>query len=246
MSVRLDARNRPEPDILATNTPYDPYRAWFAPEDVLLVVEVVSPESAHRDRTVELRVYAEAGIPRYRCVEEEAGAPVTHVYGLDEPARAYAPARLFREVLKRPLPFELDLDLVGLPPRGEPEAGGIRSSPRNGAGPPAPVAVPGGEDRPTQPSSPESGPSSPRSCQKPARTFPWDSGSRRAFAGERGGQAPSRGASYSAAGTRTALPLLETTSMVSWSSLTRLTEAVRDLRASLALTAVRAPGTAGT
>jgi Uma2 family endonuclease len=30
---------------------------------VKLVVEAVSPESAHRDRTVKLRKYAEAGIP---------------------------------------------------------------------------------------------------------------------------------------------------------------------------------------
>jgi hypothetical protein len=28
---------------------------WFAPDEVRLVVEVVSPESAHRDRTVKLR-----------------------------------------------------------------------------------------------------------------------------------------------------------------------------------------------
>lgn len=72
-TVRLDARNRPEPDLLVTSGPYDPDRTWYAPEDVLLVVEVVSPESAHRDRTVKLRRYAEAGIPHYWCVEEEAG-----------------------------------------------------------------------------------------------------------------------------------------------------------------------------
>ena len=118
MTVRLDARNRPEPDLLVTSAPYDPDRTWYAPEDVLLVVEVVSPESAHRDRTVKLRKYAEAGIPHYWCVEEEAGTPVAHVYELDSPTGAYAPAGIFRDVLKRPLPFELDLDLVGLlPPR---------------------------------------------------------------------------------------------------------------------------------
>lgn len=43
MTIRLDARNRPEPDLLLTHLPYDPDRTWYAPEDVSLVVEVVSP-----------------------------------------------------------------------------------------------------------------------------------------------------------------------------------------------------------
>ncbi len=118
MTIRLDARNRPEPDLLLTNLPYDPDRTWYAPEDVHLVVEAVSPESAHRDRTVKLRKYAEAGIPHYWCIEDEDGAPVVHVYELDEPTGAYAPAGIFRSTLHRPVPFEITLDLDTLtPPR---------------------------------------------------------------------------------------------------------------------------------
>ncbi|AGS71549.1 hypothetical protein B446_23685 [Streptomyces collinus Tu 365] len=64
MTIRLDDRNRPEPALLVTTAPYDPDRTCFRPEEVRLVVEVASPESAHRDRTVKLRKYAEAGIPR--------------------------------------------------------------------------------------------------------------------------------------------------------------------------------------
>ena len=83
-----------------------------------LVIEVVSPESAHRDRTVKLRKYAEAGIPHYWCIEDEDGAPVVHVYELDEPTGVYAPAGIFRGTLKRPAPFEISLDLDKLiPPR---------------------------------------------------------------------------------------------------------------------------------
>ncbi|MCM2421372.1 Uma2 family endonuclease [Streptomyces sp. RKAG293] len=118
MTMKLDARNRPEPDLLVVTTPYDPDRTWFAPEDVQLVVEVVSPESAHRDRTVKLRKYAEAGIAHYWCVEDEDGAPVVHVYELDGPTGSYAPAGIFRESLRRPVPFEISLDLQKLiPPR---------------------------------------------------------------------------------------------------------------------------------
>ncbi|WP_327304797.1 Uma2 family endonuclease [Streptomyces sp. NBC_01298] len=118
MTIRLDARNRPEPDLLLTDLSYDPDRTWYAPEAVKLVVEVVSPESAHRDRIVKLRKYAEAGIPHYWRVEDEDGAPVVHVFELEEPAGAYAPAGIFRGTLRRPVPFEISLDLDKLtPPR---------------------------------------------------------------------------------------------------------------------------------
>ncbi|MEV8479100.1 Uma2 family endonuclease [Streptomyces sp. NPDC051173] len=116
MTIRLDERNRPEPDILVTTTPYAPDRTCFTPDEVQLVVEAVSPESAHRDRTVKLRKYAEAGIPHYWCVEDEAGAPVVHVYELDGPTGAYAPAGIFRGTLKRPVPFDIELDLDALVP----------------------------------------------------------------------------------------------------------------------------------
>ncbi len=116
MTIKLDERNRPEPDLLVTTADYDADRTWFAPDEVRLVVEVVSPESAHRDRTVKLRKYAEAGIPHYWCIEDESGAPVVHVYELDEPTGVYAPAGIFRGALKRPVPFEISLDLGKLTP----------------------------------------------------------------------------------------------------------------------------------
>jgi Uma2 family endonuclease len=118
MTIRLDARNRPEPDLLVTTADFDSDRTWFAPEEVHLVIEVVSPESAHRDHTVKLRKYAEAGIPHYWCVEEENSTPVIHAYELDGPTRAYTPAGIFRTTLKRPVPFDITLDLDKLtPPR---------------------------------------------------------------------------------------------------------------------------------
>ncbi|WP_416972060.1 Uma2 family endonuclease [Streptomyces sp. 4F14] len=118
MPIRLDNHNRPEPDLLVTETAYDSDRTWFTPEEVRLAVEVVSPESAHRDRTVKLHKYAKAGIPHYWCVEDEDGAPVIHVYELDKPTGAYAPAGIFRNTLKRPVPFDITLDLDSLtPPR---------------------------------------------------------------------------------------------------------------------------------
>jgi Uma2 family endonuclease len=116
MTIRLDDRNRSEPDLLVTTAPYDANRTWYEPADVQLVIEVVSPESAHRDRTVKLRKYAEAGIRHYWCIEDEDGAAVVHVYELDGPTGAYAPAGIFRGRLERPVPFAISLDLNGLVP----------------------------------------------------------------------------------------------------------------------------------
>ncbi|MFF3598236.1 Uma2 family endonuclease [Kitasatospora indigofera] len=116
MTIRLDGRNRPEPDLVVAETEYDPDRTWFSPATVSLVVEVVSPETAHRDRTVKVRKYAEAGIAHYWLIEEEAGAPVVHVYELDAPTTAYAPAGIFRGRLERPVPFPVAIDLDALLP----------------------------------------------------------------------------------------------------------------------------------
>ncbi|MEU0549228.1 Uma2 family endonuclease [Micromonospora sp. NPDC005979] len=116
MTIRLDPRNRPEPDLLATNAPYyDPDRTFYTPDQVLLVVEVVSPESAHRDRTIKLRKYAEAGIGNYWRVEEE-GSPVIHTYELDGPTQLYAPTGIHRHELRVTTPFAIKIDLDGLVP----------------------------------------------------------------------------------------------------------------------------------
>ncbi|SDM84196.1 Uma2 family endonuclease [Allokutzneria albata] len=117
MTIRLDDRNRPEPDLVVTTAPLELDRTWFAPEDVVLVVEVVSAESAHRDRTVKLRKYAEAGIPHYWIVEDENTAPVVHVYELDGPTKTYVPVCIARDVLDRPVPFPLHVELSSLIPR---------------------------------------------------------------------------------------------------------------------------------
>src|SRR5690349_3995904 len=116
MTIRLDERNRPEPDFLLTTTPFDPDITFYSPDQVLLVVEVVSPESAHRDRTVKLRKYAEAGIPNYWRVEDELGSPVVHAYELDGPTRSYAPTAIHRRTLSTTTPFAVEINLDKLVP----------------------------------------------------------------------------------------------------------------------------------
>jgi Uma2 family endonuclease len=116
MTITLDERNRLEPDVLATNSPYEPDSTFFPPDRVPLVIEIVSPESAYRDRTVKLRKYAEAGIPSYWCVDHDDWKPVIHVYELDGPTRTYALAAIHRSELRTGAPFPIELDLSKLVP----------------------------------------------------------------------------------------------------------------------------------
>ncbi|PWK70332.1 putative restriction endonuclease [Streptomyces sp. CG 926] len=116
MTIRLDRKSRPEPDILAASVPYDPDRTRYLPDEVVLVIEVVSEESADRDRSIKPFKYAQAEIPHFWRVEDEEGEPVVHVYELDTVTRTYVPTGIHRERLKVAVPFPADIDLGGLVP----------------------------------------------------------------------------------------------------------------------------------
>ncbi|WP_329301330.1 Uma2 family endonuclease [Streptomyces sp. NBC_00659] len=118
MTIRLDAKNRPEPDVMVfpvdANT--GPDQTWYEPEDILLAVEVVSPDSRERDREVKLRKYAEAGVPHFWRVEqdEDKGLPVVYVYELDPATKSYALTGIFHDRLKVTVPFEIEIDLTAV------------------------------------------------------------------------------------------------------------------------------------
>jgi Uma2 family endonuclease len=92
MSVILGPRQRPEPDIVVIRSDADPgpKRTAYRPADVLLAVEVVSPDSEERDRRRKPQLYAEAGIPHFWRVENNSRRPTVYVYELDPATRAYA------------------------------------------------------------------------------------------------------------------------------------------------------------
>ncbi|MFJ8016595.1 Uma2 family endonuclease [Streptomyces sp. NPDC096339] len=116
MTVRLDKKSRPEPDILAATVAYDPDRTRYLPDEVVLVIEVVSEESADRDRSLKPFKYAQAGIPHFWRAEDEEGEPVVHVYELDTVTRTYVPTGIHRDRLKVSVPFPVDIDLGALTP----------------------------------------------------------------------------------------------------------------------------------
>jgi Uma2 family endonuclease len=78
------------------------------PEDVHLVIEVVSPESTIRDRKRKPQLYAEAGIRHFwRVEEEETGLPAVFVYELDPATQMYLGSGVYRQELGVRVPFPI-------------------------------------------------------------------------------------------------------------------------------------------
>lgn len=82
MTVTLGPRNRPEPDVLVLRAEAvdSMTQATFQPEDVILAVEVVSPDSEVRDRSIKPLKYARAGIQHFWRIESDEGRPVAYVH----------------------------------------------------------------------------------------------------------------------------------------------------------------------
>ncbi|PCG82160.1 hypothetical protein CIB93_31555 [Streptomyces sp. WZ.A104] len=121
MTIRLDRTNRPEPDLLVYRAEADTGadQTWYAPEDVVLAVEVVSPDSEVRDRGVKPRKYAEAGVRHFWRVEQGAdGLPVVYVYELDPATDTYTPTGIHRKKMNLDVPFPIDVDLTEIYRRG--------------------------------------------------------------------------------------------------------------------------------
>ncbi|WP_430542768.1 Uma2 family endonuclease [Streptomyces iconiensis] len=116
MTVVLDRRNAPEPDICVVRADavggLDQTR--YAAEDVVLVVEVISPDSEARDRDAKPRKYAAAGIPHFWLVEMGDGDahPMVRVYELDPVNHVYALTGIHHDQLKVPVPFDLGIDIT--------------------------------------------------------------------------------------------------------------------------------------
>ncbi|MFD1931381.1 MULTISPECIES: Uma2 family endonuclease [Nonomuraea] len=112
MDIKIASRQRPCPDVLVVDTAAttDWNRTAFTPREVHLVIEVVSPESEHRDNHVKPRIYAEAGIEHFWIVKDEDSRPVIHTYELDEAVASYVCTGIHRDHLKVSVPFPIDIE----------------------------------------------------------------------------------------------------------------------------------------
>ena len=114
MTVTLGPRNRPESDLMLVRAEaaVDGEMATFQPEDVLFAVEVVSSESADRDRDTKPRTYAAAGIRHFWRVEKDGRRAVVYTFELEPATGVYVPTGVFRDRLKVADPFPVDIDLT--------------------------------------------------------------------------------------------------------------------------------------
>ncbi|GAA0829288.1 Uma2 family endonuclease [Streptosporangium amethystogenes subsp. fukuiense] len=114
MSVVLGKQQRPEPDmsVIRASAEHSPEQTYYRAEDVVLAVEVISPDSERRDRDRKPTLYAEAGIAHFWLVENQSGRPAVYVYELDPVARSYVLTGIHHDRLKISAPFDIDIDLT--------------------------------------------------------------------------------------------------------------------------------------
>ncbi|MFF3740298.1 Uma2 family endonuclease [Streptomyces sp. NPDC002566] len=116
MTVVLDRRNGPEPDIsvIKAAARKGPDQTYFEAEDVILAVEVISPESEARDRLTKTHKYAAAGI-RYYWLVEMTGSnrhPAIEVFELSDDTGSYRQTGSYGDRIKLDQPYPIDIDLT--------------------------------------------------------------------------------------------------------------------------------------
>jgi Uma2 family endonuclease len=116
MTVTLGLRQRPEPDVMVVlkSAARDLGRTSYTPDEVLLVVEVVSPASEEMDRTTKPIKYSEAGITYLWRVERHGHDPVVYTFELEPSTKTYVPTGIHRGRLKTHVGFGVDIDLKGI------------------------------------------------------------------------------------------------------------------------------------
>lgn len=116
MTIVVNERNRPEPDVSVVRrsaVSEAGNETAFRAEDIVLAVEVVSPESEARDRDRKPTLYAKAGIPHFWRVEQGEGRrPIVYVFELEQTTSTYVPTGIFHDRLKTGVPFDISIDLT--------------------------------------------------------------------------------------------------------------------------------------
>ena len=112
MAIRKSNRSAPEPDLSIVNaSAVDWDRSIYVPSEVMLVAEVISPESEERDREDKPVLYAMMGIPTFWLIERgEDNAPVVHEHYLY--AGVYKLMKTHVGRLTTSVPFPIDIALT--------------------------------------------------------------------------------------------------------------------------------------
>jgi Uma2 family endonuclease len=116
MTVVLDQYNAPQPDlsVVRAEAAVSLDQDRFSAQDLVLAVEVVSPDSRARDRDAKPRKYAAAGIPYFWLVEmaDPNQHPVVRAYEIDPVNKTYALTGIHHDHLKLTAPYDIDIDVT--------------------------------------------------------------------------------------------------------------------------------------
>jgi Uma2 family endonuclease len=116
MAVVLSPQTVPEPDLVVVRAEAVTSRRQtrYEAADVVLAVEVVSPESEERDRETKPLKYAKAAIRHFWRVEMtgEKDHPTVYVFELDPATGVYVVTGIHHDRLKLSEPFTVDIDLT--------------------------------------------------------------------------------------------------------------------------------------
>jgi RNA polymerase sigma factor (sigma-70 family) len=89
---------------------FSTYATWWIRQAITLAIEVVSPGTKTKDRTLRPAQYAGAGIKYFWRVENEDDAMVVYSFEL-LPEGAYAPTGVFHSRIKLDRPFLIDVEI---------------------------------------------------------------------------------------------------------------------------------------
>lgn len=113
IGIAVSADHTFEPDVLVLDADVDPGRHFVSPEQVALLVEIVSPGTRRRDRIEKLADYAAAGVRHYWRVELD---PV-HVYAYQRATTGhYELVADSAELLELAEPFTIKLAIAEITP----------------------------------------------------------------------------------------------------------------------------------
>lgn len=112
MTITLDRTQRPEPDIIVIKAGAEKHdgQTTYRPDDVILVIEVVSPESQDRDRKRKPQLYAEAGIRHFWLIENERYRPILQTYMLDSLVPTYHQTGIHEGSFTLDVPYPIGID----------------------------------------------------------------------------------------------------------------------------------------
>jgi Uma2 family endonuclease len=112
LGVAVGLKDSLEPDVVLLRGPLTLANHFVMPDQVRLVVEVVSPGTRRRDRMEKPAVYAAAGIPHYWRIEQD---PV-HVFAYDLGKKGYELVADSADELVLTAPFEIRLAISDITP----------------------------------------------------------------------------------------------------------------------------------